>query len=152
MFGRQKTGRRGFFSVPLRETGIGHFELTGVIGGQAAAILLDTGAASTVVDAEFARALGLHMSPLLEKAGGAGSARMDLWRLDAELIVAGRTVTPAAALYAMDLSHVASALRLKGIEPPTAVLGADILIPRQAVIDYGARSLLLKEQIGALAA
>ena len=63
---------RGFFHIPLRRTGSGHFELHGKLGGRNVPVLLDTGASKTVVDAEAARTIGLALTPLSKKGGGAG--------------------------------------------------------------------------------
>jgi hypothetical protein len=126
--------------------------LSGKLSGRDTTVLLDTGASTTVVDVETARAMGLGLAPLSETGGGAGAARLDLWKLDVELELEGRVVTPAEGIFAMDLSHVIAALKARGVNPPAVILGADVLIPRRAIIDFGERALYLRERIDAIAA
>jgi hypothetical protein len=60
--------------------------------------------------------------------------QLEIFQLhDGKLELDGARVRPKA-LYAMDLSHVNE-----------AVLGADVFERQKAVIDYGSRSLFLKD-------
>jgi hypothetical protein len=45
----------------------------------------------------------------------------------------------------MDLSHVNSALALKGAAAVDVILGVDVFEKQAAVIDYGSSSLFLKD-------
>ena len=65
---------RGFTVVPLSINAVGHFELVAHVNGQAARLLLDTGASHTVVATPSAERLGLRTTPAAERAGGVGTA------------------------------------------------------------------------------
>ncbi len=136
----------GFFRTALQNNGARHLSLSARVAGTVMRGILDTGASSTVVDIETARRLALPLEPLEETGGGAGAARLNLWRINAPLEIEGREIAPPKGLYAMDLSHVAKALQARGLEAPTFVLGADVLLARAAIIDYGAEALYLRER------
>jgi predicted aspartyl protease len=137
--------REGYRRVPLVRNGVGHFEATGTLAGRATRVLVDTGAASTVVSLSLARELGLEVVSLGRHGGGAGGAQLEIFQVHgAELDLDGAHPKPIA-LYAMDLSHVNAALAMKGATPVEAILGVDVFDRQKAVIDYGSGSLFLKD-------
>ena len=137
--------REGYRRVELERNGVGHFEARGTLGGRAIRVLVDTGAASTVISLSLACELGLEVTSLGRLGGGAGGARLEIFELGgADLELDGAHPKPTA-LYAMDLSHVNAALAMKGASPVEAVLGADVFVRQKAVIDYGSSSLFLKD-------
>jgi hypothetical protein len=137
--------REGYRRVPLGRNGVGHFEANGTLAGRAIRVLVDTGAASTVISLSLARELGLQLAPLGRTGGGAGGTQLEIFQLQGvELELDGARLRPSA-LYAMDLSHVNAALAKKGATPVEAVLGADALDRQKAVIDYASSSLFLKD-------
>jgi hypothetical protein len=145
MFLTQFLEREGYRRVPLGRNGVGHFEAKGGLAGRSIRVLVDTGAASTVISLSLTRELGLEVTSLGRQGGGAGGAQLEIFQLHgAELELDGAQVRPNA-LYAMDLSHVNAALAMKGAAPVEAVLGADVFVRQKAVIDYGSSSLFLKD-------
>jgi Aspartyl protease len=135
----------GYRRIPLGRNGVGHFEAAGTLAGRAVRVLIDTGAASTVVSLSLARELGLNPVSMGRMGGGAGGAQLEIYQLpDADLRLNGITPRPKA-LYAMDLSHVNAALALKGTTPVDVILGVDVFDRQSAVIDYGTSSLFLKD-------
>jgi predicted aspartyl protease len=134
----------GYSRIPLSRNGVGHFEAGGTLAGRPIRVLIDTGAASTVVSLALAQEMGLRLTPLGPKGGGAGAAQLDVSQLhDAELKL-GDVKPGADVLYAMDLSHVNAALALKGTTPVDVILGVDVFQKQAAVIDYGSNSLYLR--------
>jgi hypothetical protein len=108
-------------------------------------VLIDTGAASTVVRESLARDLGMTLVPVGRRGGGAGGVNLEIFEVrGAELRVAGAAPRPRG-LYAMDLTHVNAALAQKGASPVDAILGADVFDAQAAVIDYGSSSLYLRD-------
>ena len=63
----------GYRQVTLTRNGVGHFQASGTVAGHSISILIDTGAASTLLDVTVARKLGLSLAKLDMRGGGAGS-------------------------------------------------------------------------------
>ena len=135
----------GYKRVPLSRGDVGHFHAEGTLNGHPVDVLLDTGAASTVVNLSVARALGLELTPLPYQGGGAGGAQLDVFKADdAVLEIYGCEIRPKA-LVAMDLSHVIAALARRGFSVVVeVVVGADVFASQSAVIDYGSSTLFLR--------
>jgi len=136
---------QGYRRVPLARNGVGHFETGGTLAGRAVRVLIDTGAASTVASLSLARELGLKLTSLGKRGGGAGGAELEIFQLEDAPLQLDHAVPRPRALYAMDLSHVNAALALKGAAPVDVILGVDVFEKQAAVIDYGSSSLFLRD-------
>jgi hypothetical protein len=64
----------GYRRVQLTRNGVGHFEAAGTLAGRSVRVLIDTGAASTVVSLALAQELGLRYTSL-GRMGGLSSPR-----------------------------------------------------------------------------
>jgi Aspartyl protease len=135
----------GYGRIPLSRDGVGHFESGGTLSGRAVRVRIDTGAASTVVSLSVAQELGLQITALGRKGGGAGAAPLEIFQLQDAALRLDHAMPRPAALYAMDLTHVNQALALKGTTPVDVILGVDVFENQAAVIDYGTNSLCLKD-------
>jgi clan AA aspartic protease (TIGR02281 family) len=109
----------GYQQIPLTRSGVGHFHTEGRLNEHAVFVLVDTGAASTVVSVTRARALGLTLSKLPFQGGGAGAARLEIHQISNAVLRLGDLALRVQLLIAMDLGHVNEALRLKGELPWT---------------------------------
>lgn len=135
---------RGFRRHGLQRNSVGHLQMTGHLGGERVDILVDTGAASTVVDLEWCRA---HRIPVVDTGragGGAGSVTLPIYALGKLPLVVDGVELRSDGLFVIDLSHVNAGLTTRGAQRVNAVLGADVLSRHQAVIDYGADTLFLR--------
>ncbi len=137
--------RDGYRRVPLARNGLGHFHAAGSLDGRPVAVLIDTGAASTLVSLALARELGLALVKLPITGGGAGGTNLEIFHAPNAQLTLGDVVLRPRALMAMDLAHVNQALAMKGESPVEAILGVDVFDTQAAVIDYGSSSLFLKE-------
>jgi hypothetical protein len=135
----------GYSRVPLTRTVVGHFETPGTLNGRTIRVLVDTGAASTVVSLSLARELGLEIVPLGRTGGGAGGANLDIFELRGAALLLGPVRPRPRGLYAMDLTHVNQALAQKGAPSVDAILGVDVFEAQGTVIDYASASLFLRE-------
>lgn len=132
-----------YLRIPLETTGVGHFQAPGEISGHPVTILVDTGAASTVIDTEWARQRGFVLEATGLQGGGAGAGVLDIYRVPGAAISIAGVAIAAPSPLAVDLGSVAKALAAKGIRAPQVVLGADVMKPRKAIIDYGTAALYL---------
>jgi clan AA aspartic protease (TIGR02281 family) len=136
--------QQGFRQIALSRSGVGHFHTAGSLNGHSVPVLIDTGAASTVVSLERARQIGLTLKKLEMKGGGAGGAQLDIFQLPDATLSLGDMQLRCRALFGMDLAHVNQSLALKGQSPVDVILGADVFEAHAAVIDYGSSSLFLE--------
>ncbi len=108
-------------------------------------VLIDTGAASTVVSLTLVQSLELKMVKMPTLGGGAGGANLEIYHVPDATLMIGDVKPKTQALFAMDLSHVNQALAIKGEGPVDVILGVDVFEAQSAVIDYGSSSLYLKD-------
>jgi len=136
---------RGFLAISLSVSRVGHFHLTGQLNGAPVEVLVDTGAARTVVDMDFARRAQIALVPMEHKGGGAGSAALDLYCMrDAQLVLEDTSLA-TSELIATDFTNIHRALAAKGVEAPQVVLGADFLRTHAAIIDYATARLYVTQ-------
>lgn len=130
--------------VPLMRNGVGHFETPGMLNGRAVRVLIDTGAANTVIRLPLAQELGLEMQAVATKGGGAGGVNLDVFQVQGVDLRLGEVVPRLANCFAMDLSHVNTAFAQKGMPPVDVILGVEVFEAQAAIIDYGSASLFLR--------
>jgi len=136
--------QRGFRRHTLVRNQIGHLQLVGLLENARVDILLDTGAASTVVDLSYCRAKGIPRRDTGKLGGGAGGITLAIHALDGATLSLDGHLLRSDGIYAVDLTHVNEGLVTKGASRVQGVLGADVLTYHQAVIDYATMSLFLR--------
>jgi clan AA aspartic protease (TIGR02281 family) len=134
----------GFVAVPLHVNAVGHFELAAEVNGQAARLLLDTGASHTVFATPSAERLGLRTAPSAERASGVGAADHATATTTVADLRLGAVRLRGIAAWTFDLGHVNRALEARGGAPIDGALGGDVLRPAEAVIDYARATLYLR--------
>jgi len=134
----------GFRRHTLVRNQIGHLQLVGLLQNAPVDILLDTGAASTVVDLSYCTAKGIPTRETGKLGGGAGGITLAIHALDGATLSLDGYVLRSDGIYAVDLTHVNEGLVTKGASRVQGVLGADVLTYHQAVIDYATMSLFLR--------
>ena len=138
--------KKNYIEIPTRLNAIGHLEMDVYIDGIVTVFLVDTGASNTVIDIGFAKDNLPEFTAIKELGGGVGTSQMLLFHRQINLFKISDFEIPAFDLYATDFTHVKDSLAKKGItEPCNGVIGADILIKYEAVIDYGKNILYLKK-------
>ena len=134
----------GFRRHSLARNRLGHFQLAGQLGERPLDILLDTGAASTVVDLGYCSSQGIATRDTGRLGGGAGGATLPIHALDGAVLTLDGLPLRSDGIYAVDLSHVNEALTTRGAGRVQAVMGADVMTHHRAVIDYATMSLFLR--------
>ena len=137
--------KRGFTNIPLKANVVGHFEVEAKLNGVPIVLILDTGASGTVIDIGVANLMELDLKLQDTQGGGVGSQKMDIHSFQAKSLVIGSMELTEIEIYAMDLSHARASLSERGADGEIhGILGADLLIPCEAVIDYAEKTLFLK--------
>lgn len=134
---------RGYVRVPLRRSVIGHFHTDGALNGRAVEVLVDTGAAVTVVAMSVVQSIGLKTEWINGEAGGAGGA-LDQYHVAGAVLQLGTLTPRLAGPVGLDFEHVNAPLRANGSTEVDVILGTDVFDAHAAVIDYATESLFLK--------
>jgi hypothetical protein len=141
--------QHGFRRFVMSRTKVGHLTLAGHLDARPIDIVLDTGAAKTVVDLSYCRSEGIAVTDTEQPGAGAvgtGKSAVSVYPLgDVQLTLEGLSIR-SDGIFAIDLTHTNQKLMMKGADPIRAVLGQDVLRYHQAVIDYATLSLYLKEE------
>jgi len=142
--------RHGFRRFMMSRTGVGHLLLAGHLDGRPIDIVLDTGAGKTFIELSYCRSEGIAVSdtglPGAPAAGAGGSTVSNVHTLgDVRLTLEGLPVR-SDGIFAIDMTHTNQKLMRRGVDPIRAVIGQDVLRYHQAVIDYAAPALFLKEE------
>ena len=135
--------QHGFRRHTLVRNQVGHLQLVGLLQNAPVDILLDTGAASTVVDLSYCRAKSISTRDTGRLGGGAGGISLAIHVLDGATLSLDDYPLRSDGIYAVDLTHVNQGLVAKGASRVHGVLGADVLTYHRAVIDYATMSLFL---------
>lgn len=134
----------GFFAIRLTCSSIGQFLVRLKYDAHELTMILDSGASSSVVDIERARQLKVGHEHLGVKAAGVGTSAADVFQLPTREIRIGDFALAETRLLAMDLSHVNQALKERNVASVDGVLGTDVLIRHNAIVDYSEAKLFLK--------
>ena len=141
--------RHGFRRFMMSRTQVGHLKLVGHLDGRPIDIVLDTGAAKTIVDLNYCRAEGFAVSDTGQPgapAVGAGNTAVSVYTLgDVRLTLEGLPVR-SDGIFVIDMTYTNQKLTMRGADPIRAVLGQDVLRYHHAVIDYATLALFLKEE------
>jgi hypothetical protein len=137
---------RGYLHVPLRRSGVGHFHTDGTLNGRPVEVMVDTGAACTVVAMSVVEALGLRAEWVNNEAGGAGGA-LDQYMIYGADLRLGPFAPRVRGPVGLDFAHINAPLLAQGSAAVDVILGVDVFDAHAAVIDYPSLSLFL--QVGA---
>jgi hypothetical protein len=132
----------------MSRTQVGHLKLVGHLDGRPIDIVLDTGASKTIVDLSYCRSEGIAVSDIGQPGAGAVAAGTDVYvhTLDGVQLTLEGLPLRSDRIFAIDMTYTNQKLTMKGADPIRAVLGQDVLRYHQAVIDYAALALFLKEE------
>jgi len=122
-----------------------HLKTKVVINGLEACVIIDTGASRSVFDKE--RILNFVTHEQLQEndrmSSGLGTNTMQSQKVQLDKLQLGAvTISPYEATV-LDLSHVNSSYEQLDIEPIDGVLGSDIMVDYDAIIDYQKKELVL---------
>jgi len=130
--------------IPFKVSKTQHLLLRAKINGTLGDFILDTGASNSCIDFSFISHFAIEASHSDTKASGAGANGMITQASYNNLLELGRWKNPAFNLVIMDLSHVNTALTQYKAKNVHGIIGADILLKGEALIDYKNKYLYLK--------
>jgi predicted aspartyl protease len=139
-------GERGYVRVPMSRIPTGHFTIAGMADTTQLRVILDTGASHTVLDRRRAERFDLETTEREGRAAGLGTADQAVGTGALANVRFGPVHFETMPVAVLDLSHVNQALAMLGVEPIDGIVGADVLLGGDAVIDYATQSLYLRRE------
>lgn len=136
--------------VALGPDGGLHLHTTIKVNGKNAEVVVDTGASRTVFDKErINRFIKKGTTQKSEhRSSGLGTNDMESFQVDLKSIELGKLNIGNYRTHLLDLSHVNKAYEAVKIEMVDGILGSDLLLELDAVIDYGKKQILLNQRSG----
>ncbi|HEX3315370.1 MAG TPA: hypothetical protein VHR72_10790 [Gemmataceae bacterium] len=134
--------RKGYAAIELEKMRTGYFGVRVRVGDRKFLMLLDTGAPNTHVDSTRTKALDLPWRYLDEAVFGPGWGKMGYAEL-AGMKIGAVDIRPFH-VRTKDGTQLNALLGAYGDAPIDGILGADVLEPHAAVIDYPSRTLFLR--------
>ncbi len=138
--------RQGYVAIPITENISGHLLVEVQVNGTTGLFIVDTGAGGTVVDLSKAEELNLNheKDDTTFTGAGAGGQGLEVCPSLGNTIEIGNYIRRDFTIALMSLLHVNESLAKLGAEEEVAgVIGADLLKPAQAIIDYHKMMLYL---------
>ena len=136
---------QGFVRVQMERLPTGHFSIEGAAADESLDLIVDTGASHTVLDVERAARFGLTTEDRGSRATGVGMSSQSVQSGRLANVTFGLVRFDSLRVSVLDLSPVNRVLRRMGNDPVDGIIGADVLMARRAVIDYGNLGLYFKE-------
>lgn len=135
---------RGFTEVPMRRQAISDFEISVDVNRRRAVLLVDTGAAITLLDSDLSRRAGIDLRRTDLTVGGAGGGRQRIAIGVVKNLQLSSLRVRSAAIAVSEISTASTQLTDAGKPALDGYLGADFLRMRSAVIDCARMRLYLK--------
>ena len=130
--------------IPFRISKTKHLIIKAKINGIEGRFILDTGASNSCVALEYENHFNIASSDSETTAAGAGAVGMKTKISFANMLQISRWKNKNFSIVILDLSHVNKALQNYKVKPVNGIIGADLLITNQAIIDYANKILYLK--------
>lgn len=136
--------RKGYRKIAFKVTRTQHLSIKASINGVRGTFILDTGASNSCVGFESVGKFLLTASKSKTTAAGAGAVGMMTQIALSNTLKMGRWKSNDFHLVVFDMSHVNTALREHKSKRVDGIIGADVLLQGEAIIDYVGNCLYLK--------
>jgi predicted aspartyl protease len=137
--------KENYKKIKFKLTKTQHLTLKVTVNGVQGVFILDTGASNSCVGFESVDLFKLKANNSKTKAAGAGATGMLTQLASGNQLQIGTWKCPDFDLVIFDLSHVNEALRQHKAKGVQGIIGADVLLEGEAVIDYSSHYLYLKK-------
>ena len=138
------TEYQGMKSVPIRVSETYNLYVDAAINGKAARLMVDTGAFTTLLNRGFVRSLHvpLHETAFSSSAVHLKQRGVQIARI--KRLSVGTVDIVGKDVGVVDLEGLIHSDLLRGSQPVAGLLGAEILKTHHGIIDFGTRTLYLK--------
>lgn len=136
--------KKGYKKINLKVSKTQHLIIKAKINGVEGNFILDTGASNSCVGFESVEKFNLNPGNSTTQAAGAGAVGMFTQLAKNNTLQLGRWKDEEFHLVVFDLSHVNMALKQHKVKAVHGIIGADVLLHTNAIIDYFNNKLYLK--------
>ena len=136
--------KEGYKKLNFKVSKTQHLLIKATINGVKGNFILDTGASNTCVGIENTSFFQLTAGSSSTTAAGAGATGMLTQIANDNILQIGRWKCKSFDIVIFDLSHVNQALIQHKTKPVHGIIGADILLKSEGIIDYYNCCLYLK--------
>lgn len=136
--------KENYKKIKFKLTKNQHLTIKATINGVQGDFILDTGASNSCVGFESIELFKLKAKESRTKAAGAGATGMITQIASKNNLKIGTWKLADFNLVIFDLSHVNEALRQHKTKEVQGIIGADVLLEGDAIIDYSSKYLYLK--------
>jgi predicted aspartyl protease len=137
--------KENYKKIKFKVTKTQHLTIKASINGVQGDFILDTGASNSCVGFESIELFKLKANNSKTKASGAGATGMMTQIAKKNHLKIGSWKCHDFHLVIFDLSHVNEALRQHKTKEVQGIIGADVLLEGDAIIDYAGKYLYLKK-------
>lgn len=137
--------KENYKKIKFKLTKTQHLTIKATINGVQGDFILDTGASNSCVGFESIELFKLKAKKSRTKAAGAGATGMITQIASKNDLKIGTWKLADFNLVIFDLSHVNEALRQHKTKEVQGIIGADVLLQGDAIIDYSSKYLYLKK-------
>ena len=137
--------KENYKKIKFKLTKTQHLTIKAEINGVKGEFILDTGASNSCVGFESIELFKLKANNSKTKAAGAGATGMMTQLASKNHLKMGTWKCDNFSLVIFDLSHVNEALSQHKAKEVHGIIGADVLLQGEAVIDYSSKYLYLKK-------
>ena len=130
--------------VKFRVSKSNHLTIKAKLNGIKGDFILDTGASNSCIGISDIELFRLNTEDSRNKASGAGSRDIETQSSKSNTLKLGKWKIADLELIVLDLSHINEALAELKAKSTHGIIGADILLKGQAIIDYSNKCLYLK--------
>lgn len=135
----------GYDTISLRPNLASFVELSATLdGSDPLGGIVDTGAGASLVEKSAASRLGLSLSPAPTGAATIGGAVNTSQTTVSEWVIGDDHVVTDRTLLVVDLTGINSQLAAAGLDPIEVLVGGDLLIEQDGVLDYVGNRLFLR--------
>ena len=137
--------KEGYTEIPFSFNGVGHPTINLKMNDFNVCFLLDTGAASNLIDIEFAKRIGLVLTATGQKGGGAGGLIHDIYSIGSTNLIYDNLIFSFDQFYAMNFDTIKQALKAKGVTDDfNGILGFGFFKKTNSFIDYTGNRIYVK--------
>lgn len=136
--------KQGYKRIKFKISKTNHLLVKAKVNGVSGVFILDTGASNSCVGFECVERFQLLAIDSSTQASGAGGIGMQTQLAQNNTLQIGRWHSKDFHLVIFDLSHVNTALLQHKASIVHGIIGADVLIQSEAIVDYYHQLLYLK--------